>query len=216
MWVDKDSLEIVKGSMAVSTAGDKGNPVITQDTAEKIFRVALEGKVYTLPCDVKELINNGWELSKTSSSAAGKTIEAGKSTTLHLQRKGDSNTDVSVTLYNSGTKGTSWDKTKVVGIRVRYDTPSHFANGLGTSFSSSANEIVALYGHGSYGRQRTNASGAQTMSVSLEYLLQESDTSMLKRYGTLAYEVNMTDNSLLAFEATLNCNKSNPLVASLF
>lgn len=207
----EDGLGAVLGSIAERSGDDEENPVVSEKSVRDIFSFTLEGKSYELSCGVEDFLDAGWALEPTSSNMEGKVIEAGNGLSwIGLRYNGDSKKHVGVSVFNFGSEDVDWKETSVIGVSLRSDMAPSFKNALGTSLDSSGKDTVALYGCNS------SVGGGQNRGWVRceEDLLQSGDTSLLKRFGSLAYQYDSGDDSLKSFEIELNYRDSNPLVAS--
>lgn len=116
------------------------------EDVEAMYSFTLEGKKYTFPCPIEELLDNGWsfvgwaenpeaELEAMTYTSTGMTNAAGQY--------------ISVEIMNPTQSTVAANKTRILSITVRQqDNPPTFATGLGLKIGDPMSGVPALYGEG--------------------------------------------------------------------
>lgn len=135
-WLNRDE----------TTYPESVNGVSTLDDIADIYKFTLDGKTYALPCDLQDLLDDGWTTRLIDPSTDTMSARTYSSMILY---KGDSM--VSFCIANFEETEITVSQSKVIKIEVSSNDNVAFQTGKGLKIGDDFTRVTELYGSETYG-----------------------------------------------------------------
>lgn len=143
--IDVDTTDIENFGNQTHEYPDSVNGVSTMEDIADIYRFTLDGKAYSMPCSLKELLDDGWEPGLTNASTD--TLD-GRTYSVYVLYKGDAS--VSVSVANFEESPATVEKGTLIEITATSDGKADFQTGKGLKIGDDSSRVTQLYGSETY------------------------------------------------------------------
>ena len=141
--------------------------IVSLADAKKIFSATVDGKAYSFPCDVKDLLNNGWEYSDSNSFRVSKMEKDrkfkytyGENFVVFKQGSADdygvADNEIFANIANAyNQEATFWQDCTLLGLGFdasaedmanNLNGMASFESGIGINIGDSVQDVIDLFG----------------------------------------------------------------------